>query len=50
MELGEVYSILGVPVDEETGMMTADEASAMHTPFSALGIHFFSLNCIDTFR
>ncbi len=39
VDLGEVYLILGIPPDEENHAMTLDEAAAMHTPFSTVGLH-----------
>lgn len=46
VDLGEVYIVLGVPTNDETGFMTADEAAAMHTPFSAVGMHFLALTAL----
>lgn len=46
MDLGEVYIVLGVPTDKKAGFLTADEAAAMHTPFSAIGMHFLALTAL----
>ncbi len=43
VDLGEVYLILGIPPDEENYVMTLDEAAAMHTPFSTVGLHHYAL-------